>query len=250
VTIAAPWADAVFHVLAHVEAGALAASCWNRVYVAWVAERLGAATERALTEDARVIAGAASTHDALARIQALAWLFETEDDARAATEKDLNELTENDVRSKLALAVVKHAGAEVEVLRAAAELELPLLAKLSSPLVDAALPKKLRAMTAIAPRLATCTVAVARPLGIRGRVLGSSIFVGDADVEHVVWQAAHEATVLEVSESGTKEWAELERRAIGLLRSRARTAGLAEAHALWLARFDVSGLGEIPDSTA
>lgn len=219
------------------------------MYVAWVAEKLGPATQRSLAEDARVIANAAATHDALARIQALAWLFETAEDVARATDKDLSDLLPEDVRSVRALSIVKGAGAAAEVLRAAAELELPLVATLPPPAIDPSWQRRLEAMKAIAPRLATCTVAIARPLGVRGRVLESSIFVGDADVEHAAWQAAHEATVIEASESGAKEWADIERRAIGLLRFRAKTAGLAEEHARWLARFDLSALGEIPDAT-
>jgi hypothetical protein len=50
------WADLVFHVLAHVEATqALAASLWDRTYVAFVERHLGPAAHRALGEDARVL---------------------------------------------------------------------------------------------------------------------------------------------------------------------------------------------------
>ena len=41
--------------------------------------------------------------------------------------------------------------------------------------------------------------------------------------------------------------APLERRALGLLRSRARRAGLVEAHARWLAHLDLRAIGAIPD---
>ena len=131
----------------------------------------------------------------------------------------------------------------VEILRAAAELELPLLARLPPVDVDlAALALALDEVARAAPLLPSCPVGVARALGRRGRVMGREIWVGDAPIAHSAWQAAHEATVAEVVERarGAGESADHDRvewAAVALLADRARAAGLAEGHRAWFAHF-------------
>ncbi|MCS6900577.1 MAG: hypothetical protein RMJ98_18710, partial [Myxococcales bacterium] len=86
-----------------------------------------------------------------------------------------------------------------------------------------------------------------RPLGVRGRVAGEEIWVGSpgwglATTERCAWQAAHEATVLEVVEQcpeAARHHEVREVRAIQLLQSRAQQAGLGEPHARWLSTFTV-----------
>src|SRR4051812_8712443 len=94
---ASAWAEAVFHVLAHVDVGRVPASCHDPQWIAWAEARFGPADERALGEDVRVIAGALATHDALARAQTLAWLWTEPSAVRAATRKDLADLGDADV---------------------------------------------------------------------------------------------------------------------------------------------------------
>ncbi|MBX3202275.1 MAG: hypothetical protein KF850_20660 [Labilithrix sp.] len=153
-----------------------------------------------------------------------------------------------------ALALAASAGAIAEVLRAATELELPAFATLGA-LPAAALGEVAAALAMIAPAapsLPRFEVWLARPLGLRGRTHARSIVVGlpglgCPDAEHAAWQAAHEATVAETAAAGAATFLDLERRALGRLRSRARDAGLAEAHGRWLARLDLRALGEIVD---
>jgi len=248
------WLECVFHVLAHVETRGLAASCHNRAWIEHAAMSLGLASRRPLGEDARVIAAAANTHDALASVQALAWVFESAEAARTVADRELTALEADAVASIHALAVARSAGPVAEVLRAAAELELPLLDRIAgvSAAQLAGIGAELDAVIPAAPALPRFEVAAARPLGLRGRTLGASIVVGVPglgcpDAEHAAWQAAHEATVAELATLGGDGFLRLERRAIGLLRSRARAAGLDAAHARWLARLDLSALGPIPD---
>ncbi|MBX3224745.1 MAG: hypothetical protein KF795_29785 [Labilithrix sp.] len=153
-----------------------------------------------------------------------------------------------------ALALAASAGAVAEVLRTAAELELPAFATLGA-LPAPALDEVAEAIAAIAPAapsLPRFEVWVARPLGLRGRTHARSIVVGlpglgCPDAEHAAWQAAHEATVAEAAAEGRGSFLDLERRALARLRSRARGAGLAEAHGRWLARLDLRELGAIAD---
>jgi hypothetical protein len=230
-------------VLAHV-GGANAASCGDRVYVAWIAERLGPASERALGEDATTLAGLLGDFEVLARVQALAWVFADPTAARACAELDLTEIRAGvDTR---ALATCLSAGPVAEVLRAAAELELDAIEALGEPVFDReAFAATLSDVSRAAPELSACRVEHVRSLPRRGRAFeGASIIVGvpgvaGAEAEHVTWQAAHEATVLACSPG---PFADVERRALSLLRSRAGSAGLAERHAQWLSTLDLSGL--------
>ena len=255
--------------LAHVDAGNLAASCHDAGWIAWAAAELGPATGRPLAEDARLLAQVLGSHDGLVAAHALAWTFADEAQVRAASERDLAQLGAGDVADPKALALARVAGPAVEVLRAAAELELPLLASLApirssifergaerNSLVDA-----LVDVASAAPALTTSRVELARPLPRRGRAWRGAILVGapgiaGAEVSHVAWQAAHEATVLEVERSASwltqqgahaRSFEAVERTALGLLRSRARRVGLADAHGRWLATLDLRALGAIPE---
>ena len=239
---ASAWTEAVFHVLAHVDVGRVAASCHDARWIRHAEQHLGPARERKLAEDATVLANALATHELLARAQALAWVFPSADAARAAAAQDLA-----DLERSVALHVALAAGASAEVLRAAAELELAAIESL--PARPEASDEILRDVVRAAPNLSRCEVSFARPLPSRGRAFGTSIVVGfpgvaGAESDFVAWQAAHEATVLEI---GRGEFADVERRALGLLRARARRTGLAHAHARWLSGVDLSALGPIPD---
>jgi hypothetical protein len=245
------WAEAVFHVLAHAP-GKSAASCWDRVYVAWIEERLGPASERSLGDDAATLATLLTDFEALARAQALAWVFPDPDAARAHAAEDLDAIAGG--VDERALATCLTAGPAVEVLRAAAELELDGLAALGVPDFDReAFAMALDDVGRAAPLLARCRVEHVRSLPRRGRALdGSSIFVGvpgiaGAEIDHVAWQAAHEATVLECVRAKESGFGELEKRAIDLLGLRARDVGLGARHARWLATLDLSAIADIGD---
>ena len=252
---ATPWAETVLHVLAHVNVGSVAASCHSPAWIAWAEERLGPAGERLLAEDARTLAQVARTHEVLARAHAVIWLFDDDKDASAVASRDLAELADADVKRPLALRLARDAGHAAEVLRVAAELELAPMATLPPLTIVPDVEGALERVAVAAPRLRELEVAIARPLGLRGRVFERTILVGapgigGADAEHVAWQAAHEATVDEVLDRGEARGHDaIERAAIARLRSRARAAGLDAEHARWLARFDLSALGPIPDVT-
>ncbi|MBX3231626.1 MAG: hypothetical protein KIT84_23635 [Labilithrix sp.] len=237
---ASVWAEAVFHVLAHVDVP-FASSCFDPVYIAWIRERLGRPVETLAHEMF------ALTHDTFARAQALAWVFGSADENRRWSDRDLDEI---EVHDDEALHVARAAGAFAEVLRATAELEMPDLEALApAPFDAAALERALHAVLPAAPALAGFTVAVTPPLPRRGRVHRRVIFAGVPGVagatnEHVAWQAAHEATVVEAARDHDAFLA-VEREAIQRLRARAGAAGLAGAHAAWLATLDLRALGPL-----
>lgn len=244
------WAEAVFHVLAHVRATAhLAASAYDADYVAAIALQLGPAARRALRDDAALLGHLLSTHDALAAAQVLAWLFRSPARAAAASGLDLADLAPDQVDAPALLPALARGGPAVEILRAAAELEAPLLAALPPPEVDlGALAGALARAAPAAPHLEACAVGVLRPLGWRGRVWGREIWVGPAPLDHAAWQAAHEATVSEVAAEmrGRGEapaHGPVEREALARMAARARAAGLTEEHRAWLQRIDRSALG-------
>src|SRR5437773_2584246 len=83
---AKPFAELVYHVLAHVP-GDAAASAYDPHYIAWCAERLGPLSERALADDANALATLAPSHDALVRAQLLAWMFDDLPRARKCWER-------------------------------------------------------------------------------------------------------------------------------------------------------------------
>jgi hypothetical protein len=57
------------------------------------------------------------------------------------------------------------------------------------------------------------------------------------DPEHVSWQAAHEATVAEVSKRGGLGERDVEYAAVVLLAERARRSQLSKEHGDWLSHF-------------
>ena len=242
------WPELVFHLLAHVAVQA-PASVHDPVYVQWAASRLGPAEERTLGEDARVLARLLPSHQSLAAVQLLGWLFDDVEQARRCAETDLVDLPATAVARPELLGPLCRLGAPLELLRCAAELEADAFSTLPPLELDAvAVEVAARGLLAVAPGLARAKIFCLRSLRLRGRVRAEEIFVGcpsgsglGPTVDHVVWQAAHEATVVEVGErdSWTVAWSERERRlevqALELLAERAAAAGMAEAHGRWLA---------------
>ena len=220
--------------------------------MAFASAHFGPPSSRELGEDAALLSTLLTTHELLSSAHALAWRW-TAAEARAHAGSDLSSLSPSPVpgpRSPVPGPLVA-----LEILRASAELELPRLESLPPISPAPSLAPALALLLPVAPALASCPIALTRPLPRRGRLHNATIHVGapgtaGADIDHVAWQAAHEATVHEVlaaTRAAPLGHADLERRALGLLRGRARRHGLDAAHARWLASLDLRALGAIPD---
>ncbi len=271
------WPELVFHVLAHLPASARhPASAYDPRYCAFVADHVGCPSQRPLAEDAGVLQRLLPTHAALAHAQLLAWLFDEVAQALAVAEVDVAQLAAAQVARPWALAGLRGeaagvvAGAPlhaVELLRCAALLEQPVLAALPTVTVDeAALRRALVTVAPAAPNMAALCWRPVRALTQRGRVARGEVWTGapsaagalPLSTQHVAWQLAHEATVVEVAQrlapaaaggattdpAGTasarvkKTWLqhhrEVERLALRLLHARARDVHLHHQHQLWL----------------
>lgn len=234
---ARPFADLVFHVLAHVP-GDAAASAFDPIYTAWSESQIGPASKRSLGEDAPALATLAPNHDALVRAQLVAWIVRDREKARQLFERPLAEIGPDEVDDRAAL---KHAAGDpaAELLWCAAALEDEAHARLppmradpigDNPLID------------VAPNLGELDVGIVRALRLRGRVFGREIWVGEPgtaphqpSLEHVFWQCAHEAAAVEIGEHAPNlPFAGVEHGSVVLLAIRSERAGRAEAHARWL----------------
>lgn len=241
----APYAGLVFHVLAHVSQGAhLPASVFDPVWVAFAERHLGPASERTLAEDALALGRLALDHRTLAEVGLLAWLFREPERAGRAATLGVGVLGADDVDAPELLGPLIRSGPAAELLLLAAELERPFFAKLPVIAPDwAALGRAFAEATGVAPELDRCSIAFVPSLRLRGRVRGSEIWVGTPTPElglglaHVVWQAAHEATVREVGLTVQASERRIEHMAVVLLALRAERSGRAEPHSEWLAHF-------------
>ncbi|MCS6902496.1 MAG: hypothetical protein RMJ98_22695, partial [Myxococcales bacterium] len=110
-----PWAELVFHVLAHVSPGAaLAPSLHDPCYVEQVAALLGGPKLRPLGEDARVLEVLlGDVHDAWLRVQYLAWLFRSPEQALAVGARPLAALRPDEVDRPDLLPLLCHDAAEL-----------------------------------------------------------------------------------------------------------------------------------------
>lgn len=240
-----PWADLVFHVLAHIPLP-FPSSLHDPHYVAFAERRLGPAAGRALAQDAALLGKMLATHEICARAQWVAFLFEDAAAARAVAPRELRDL--DDVHAHgAALRALGGIEPVAESLRAAAELEAPHHARLPAPAVNAVeLDVALDHARAAAPRLASLGVRCSRALARRGRAVPPWIYVGVPSDElgvtagHVATQAAHEATVVEVGEAARAAGVHLgerdvEHAALVVLAERAGRSAFAEEHARWWA---------------
>ncbi|MBS2015700.1 MAG: hypothetical protein JST00_22620 [Deltaproteobacteria bacterium] len=242
----------MLHVLAHVPVGRIAASCHEPRWIAYAEALLGPARDRPLAEDIAVLSLALADHATLSAAHGVAWIWAEPSRARAAAGRDLAALGPGDVDDTTALALARSAGPCAEILRAAAELEVTLVAKLA-PVAEAALDELRIAIEAIvvaAPPGEALAVTVARPLVRRGRAFGRTIVTGapgiaGATAEHLAWQVLHEASVRAAHRALGREasFEGIERRALDDLSARARAAGLGVAHARWLATLDLGDGG-------
>lgn len=221
---------------------------WEPRYVRWVAGLGGAAQSRCLGQDADLL-GQTASHEAMAALQLMAWLFDGVEQAEAAARRDLDDLGAGEVAAPELLGPLAELGPLSEVLRAAALLEREVVDALPppAPRLDE-LGERLDTVAGAAPELEQSVVCCVRPLWLRGRVRGSEIWVGcpEADrgptPDHVAWQAAHEATVREVGRCSRRVGAALTERAgeqvaLTLLATRAAARGLQREHARWLDHF-------------
>jgi hypothetical protein len=245
-------------VLAHVQASArLPSSNHDATYVGFVRHHVGPAEQRLLAEDAAVLGRVVSTHDALSRLQLIGWLFESTERAVACAEVGLDQLSPCEVDEPELLPTLQCVGPAVEVLRCAALLELEAWSALPKIGPEhAALRASLDRVSLASPQLERCRVRMVRSLRLRGRVRRREIWVGAPipqlalSPEHAAWQAAHEATVCEVSEAMAamdreRSFRCMEKVAVVLLTERAQEAGLEREHARWLAH-----LGNLPPTRA
>jgi len=245
-----PWAELVFHVLAHVRGtSSLAASVFDPRYVRWAESALGPARDRTLATDAAALAQLAPSHESLARTQVLAWLFTSLERASAVAVRPLEELEAQEVDAPELLAALLTSAAPVELLRCAAELEREAHARLPAIDVDfVGVERELSRVSSAAPGLSSTRIALVSSLGRRGRVMRGEIWVGapcaelEVTASHVAWQAAHEATVREVADAlrisdqrGSERG--VEQAAVVVLAERSRSGGLAAEHETWLAHF-------------
>ncbi|MDF3069431.1 MAG: hypothetical protein K0R38_5032 [Polyangiaceae bacterium] len=236
-------ADLFFHVFAHVsETAALPASVASPSYVGWCERYLGDVRLRTLGEDARVLAREFRTHESLASVQPLAKLFHSLERLAEVGARSLAELSPTDVDAPWALAHLRGLGPSAELAFCALLLELPSFLQLPAPpAAPRRLESRLKALANVAPGLARSRVGCIRSLHLHGRVWGDEIWVGHPaaevapSLEHAAWQAAHEATVVEVArerpELGERT---VEAQAVERLTRRAAVAGESAAHAAWL----------------
>jgi hypothetical protein len=242
-----PWADLVFHVLAHaLETAAFPASLYDRAYVEFAARHLGPASERSLGEDAGVLGSVLQSHGALARVQLVARLFAGIEPASRYAAVDLGELARRGIVEIELVRSLEPVIDAAELLRVACEIEREPLARLPAAFSEVAeLARALDELLPLAPGLSARTVAVVRSLRRRGRAFRDEIWVGTPNgelgvsVDHAAWQACHEATVLELGAAAGDDIGEreIEHAAVVLLGERARAAGREPEHGRWLAHF-------------
>lgn len=255
-----PYAELVYHVLAHVEsAPELAAGTYNPTYVSYCGAHLGSTAERTLGEDARALSALLSDHEKLARVQVLAWLYETVEASGATEALEFSRVTEADGAREPALQYLREApSVELELLRCAVALErehwerLPHVCsgRVVSPGALQEQEARISALEAVAPYLCQVQVQGIFPLSYRGRAFADSVLVGVPgrgagmpSLQHVGLQAAHEATVLEVQQRVALPFLELERAALTLLKTRVRGSQFEDEHSNWLQRLDLGPFG-------
>lgn len=241
-----PFAELVFHILAHVDqTRSLPASLYDPRYVARVAEELGPATERALADDAAVLGRWVTDHLQLGRLGLLAALHRNLSDALTAATTELSALGPEHGAERRVVSALAGLEPVAELLRCAAWLEHDAWATLSrGELLADELVVELGRVARAAPALPGRPLILLSSLGLRGRALLGEIWIGEPTSAlhpsplHAAWQAAHEATVVELGALGAEVGCserEIERGALVLLHRRARAAGLEREHAQWLA---------------
>lgn len=244
------WPELVLHVLAHLEATAhLPSSLYDPDYVQAARLQLGPIESRALGQDLTALAPQLVNHELLSQVQLLVRLHPSLASAQGAAAFELCELDDpNESDLGIRDLLLAHCALPAELLRCATLLEAEAFLRWPLPelaTIQARLDQGLPAFWSLAPRLRHSRVRPLRVLGYRGRVFSDEIWVGipnanqGPSLAHVLCQAAHEATVLEVAERARFDRVRLTERevehvALALLARRARDGALAFEHGEWL----------------
>lgn len=262
-------ADLVFHALAFVPAaaGAPAASRAASLFdPRWIAFARGTMEEEAfapIAEDAGVLSGLLAPVEVAHGIGWLAELFDDVEPMRRCARRGLDELTEGDVASPVALFALRGLpAAAVEILRA----DLALMARAFEGAHARTLgPHRDRALAAMRARAAQlpgwlaralAPVELSATLGEHGRGFERAIVVGvagrpgeevDPDAS-LIW-AIHEVVVQRAAalarEGGASGWARVEAIALTAEEHLLRETPLRAAFEGWSARLDRSGLAPV-----
>jgi hypothetical protein len=170
--------------------------------------------------------------------------------AQRCAGRPLAELTAGEVAEPSALGLLAGQPA-AELLWCSALLEAQVHAALPQPELDCvAIEIALARVEACAPRLAHSAVHLCRALTRHGRSFGAQIYVGvpavqlSVSAESVALQAAHEATVLEVSDLAAHSGGALSERAIEhtalvVLAERTRRHGWSSHYQSWSQQWHV-----------
>ncbi len=248
VTPASDWAQLVFHVLAHLKPQTnMPASLYDAHYVRWCEQHLEPAQLRTLAADTEALSQLCPTHAQLARLSLMPLLFSSIAQAERCHAAELSELKASEVDSAELLASLRVHDAS-ELLRCAALLECSTWERLPQFAPGSALEERLQELAPLTPTLANMQVHTVPALRLRGRVMQRKIWIGlpndvfGPSVEHVCWQAVHEATVLEVSDVSRElqtplAHEALEQTSLCLLAERVRGSDWATHHQAWLRHF-------------
>jgi hypothetical protein len=246
------WAELVLHVLAHLDSTSeLPSSLHSEEYSRAAAQHLGPVSKRAIAEDIGLLSSQLTTHEQLIPLQLVARLHPSLAAARRTQHLELTALVaDGDSDLTIRDYLLTECPVPAELLRCAALLEAPHFA--NWPLPDLTtrqqkLERVLPVFWVVAPWLRYLQVCMLRVLGLRGRAWPDAIWIGIPDNGqrpswgHVLWQACHEATVLEVADRAYRNQSELgersvERLAVALLSRRAANARLRSGHTSWLSR--------------
>ncbi len=246
------WSELVLHVLAHLSNTAeLPSSLYAADYLRAATLHLGEVSERPLAADIAVLSSQLTTHEHLAGTQLVARLHPSLAAARRTQHLDLAALIP-DADTDIAIrdCLLTQCPVTAELLRCAALLEAPHFQRWPLPHLEDQQRKLERVLPffgVVAPRLRQLPVRMLRVLGLRGRAWLDAIWVGIPvpcglpSWSHVLWQACHEATVLEVADGLQSEQPSIsersvERVAVALLARRAANAHLTSGHVSWLSR--------------
>ncbi len=262
--------ELVLHVLSHLEStAALPSTLFDPAYVAAAREHLGCPERRALGTDLRVLSACLTDHVTLSAVQLVARLHPSLEAAKAAARYELAELPGDGADLQVRDALLATCAGAAELVRGAALLEAEPFMAWPLPEPSATMQQLaagLKEFSAAAPLLKTLPVELFRALGSRGRAWPDAIWIGfPSDAEesshsHVLTQAAHEATVLEVR-ARANEWGyplgerAIEQVSVALLARRLRGAPARHHHERWLARMApeirawTSGAGLSPESS-
>jgi hypothetical protein len=246
------WSELVLHVLAHLSHTApLPASLYHADYLQEAERHLGSIFDRALGDDIAALTSQLTTHEQLTAVQLVARLHPSIAAARRTEQRALYALVDDgDADLVVRDYLVARCPVAAELLRCAALLELSHFLEWPLPNLELAqekLERVLPVFCSVAPELRRRPIRMLRTLGQRGRAWSDAIWVG-IPVEcgspswgHVLWQACHEATVLEVADRAGDERRsiserDVERLAVALLARRAAKARMRSGHDSWLSR--------------